>query len=273
MDTDLHFFIFVRVATIPANYVHGDSLPLSEKYYSLLHRIPPVSLIDVDFFDHCGGFLVPTLYNVCPGVCTFCGQGVQPRVVHAFGPVSHIIIATPTAPPTTSASSLHHPLVMGASPVCRPGLPEDDPVVATPAVPVGVSAAPPPTPTTVTAVTMDWLPSGRVLVFTTVLVEEEDAALPLDVVELPDEGVMVCTPPPTVDTTVRPTLLVLVMAWPRVREVEEEAVVVGDSPAEVELDVVEPEPGLATTAPLDVVEDVAPAPADVVLVLEGAPPP
>ena len=75
--------------------------------------------------------------------------------MHAFELASHIIIATPTAPPTTSTISLHHPLVIGASPVCRPGLPEDDPVVATPAVPVGVSAAPPPSPTTVTAVTTD----------------------------------------------------------------------------------------------------------------------
>ena len=158
---------------------------------------------------------------------------------------------------------------MGASAVCNPGLPEDDPVVATPAVPVGVFAASPPAPTTVTAVTTDWLPLGSVLVCTTVLVRE-DCVLLLDVVvELPDEDEMVWTPPPTVETTVRPTLLVLVMTSPRVREVEEVDVVEGDSPAEVEVDVVELEVVPATGAPFDevlvdvVVLGVEPAPAGV----------
>ena len=163
---------------------------------------------------------------------------------------------------------------MGASAVCRPGLPEDDPVVVTPAVPVGVSAATPPAPTTVTAVTTDWLPLGSVLVCTTVLVRE-DAGLLLDVVETPDEGEMVCTPPPTVETMVRPTLFVLVTTSPGVREVEEVAVVEGDTPAEVDVDVVELELEPATIAPLDeVLVDVvlevvlAPAPAGVVLGVE-----
>ena len=164
--------------------------------------------------------------------------------MHEFGPASHIIIATPTAPPTTSTISLHHPLVMGASAVCKRGLPEDDPEAASPAVLVGeATATPPPAATTVTAVTTEWLPLGSVLVCTTVLVVE-DCALLLDVVELPDEGEMVCTPPPTVETMMRPTALVLVMTSPCVRGPDEVAVVEGDSPAEVEVDVVALEPGL-----------------------------
>lgn len=181
-------------------------------------------------------------------------------------PASHIIAAaTTTAPPTTSTISLHHPLVMAASAVCSPGLPEDDPVVPAPAVPVGVSAAPPPAPTTVTAVTTDWLPLGSTLVCKTVLVRD-DCVLLLDVVELPDEGEMVWTPPPTVETTVRPTLLVVVMTSPGVREAVEEVVVEGDSPAEVEVDVLELELVPAAGAPFDdVLVDV------VVLGVEAAP--
>ncbi len=68
----------------------------------------------------------------------------------------YIIIATPTAPPTTAKTSTPHPILV-ATPVCNPGLPvavelpETDP---TPAVPLGavVSAALP--ATTVTAVTV-----------------------------------------------------------------------------------------------------------------------
>lgn len=85
---------------------------------------------------------------------------------------------------------------------------------------------------------------------TTVLVME-DCVLLLDVVEPPGEGEMVCTPPPTVETMVRPTLLVLVMTSPRVGEAEEAPVVEGDSPAEFEVDVVELEPAPVTIAPLD----------------------
>lgn len=207
--------------------------------------------------------------------------------MHGFGAAQHhIIIANPTAPPTTSTISLHHPLVIAASAVCRRGLPEEDPVLATPAVPVGVSVAAAPSPTTVTAVTTDWLPLGSVLVCTMVLVEE-DCALLLEVVAPPDEGVMVCTPPPMVETMVRPTLLVLVMTSPRVSEAEVE-VVEGDPAAEVEGDAVELEPEPAATAPLEevlvdvVIEDgLEPWPAGVVLVsvlgvegvLEGVSPP
>lgn len=148
-------------------------------------------------------------------------------------------------------------------------------MVATPAVPVGVSVGTPPAPMTVTAVTTDWLPLGNVLVCTTVLVME-DSVLLLEVVEPPGEGEMVCTPPPTVETMVRPTLLVLVTTWPCVREAEEVAVVEGDSPAEVEVEVDVAEPSEpATVASLDeVLVDVVGegalglAPASAVLVSE-----
>lgn len=90
-------------------------------------------------------------------------------------------------------------------------------------------------------------------------------------VEPPDEGVMVCTPPPTVETMVRPTLFVLVTTWPCVREGDEVPVAEGDAPAEIEADVVEAEPAAIT--PLDEVllEDVvmgelSPALAEVALV-------
>ena len=103
---------------------------------------------------------------------------------------------------------------------------------------------------------------GSVLVCTTVLVTE-DCVLLLDVLELPGEGEMVCTPPPTVETMVRPTLFVLVITWPRVREAEEAVVGEGDSPG---VDAVELESTPGTTAPLDeVLVDV------VVGVLEPAP--
>ena len=141
----------------------------------------------------------------------------------------------------------------------------------TPAVPEGVSAATPPAPTTVTAVTTDWLPLGRVLVCTIVLVVEDDVVL-LGGLELPAEGEMVWTPPPTVETTVRPTLLVLVMTSPFVKEGDEAAVAEapvgeGDAPAEVDVDVVGLELAPPTIAPLDeVLVDVV-----VGVVLEPAP--
>ena len=119
-------------------------------------------------------------------------------------------------------------------------------MVATPAVPVGVFAASPPALTTVTAVTTDWLPLGSVLVCTTVLVVDDWVLLP-EVVEPPAEGVMVWTPPPTVETIVRPTLLVLVTTSPFVRE----AVADGDPPAEAELDGLEPVPDAPATPPLE----------------------
>ena len=67
-------------------------------------------------------------------------------------------------------------------------------------------------------------------------------------VEPPAEGEMVRTPPPTVETMVRLTLLVLVTTSPRVRE--------GDWLAGAEVDVVGVELEPAAIAPLDEVVEV-----------------
>ena len=123
---------------------------------------------------------------------------------------AHIIIAAPTAPPTTRTISFLHPLVNGASPVCKLGLPVVVAVEATPADPVGVSLAALAPATTVIAVTTDLLPSAKVLVCTTVLVEDGALWVFVEVVAL-DVGEMVLAPPPTVETMVRPTPLVVVI--------------------------------------------------------------
>ncbi len=132
-------------------------------------------------------------------------------------PCSYIIPANTTAPPTTSTISLPHPLVMTASPVCNDGF-EADVVLATPAAPVGVSTAGLLPPTTVTAVTTDLLPFGRVDVCTTTLVWAAALWAAIDVM-LP-VGETVETPPPTVDMTTSPTPFVVVASWPAVRETE-----------------------------------------------------
>ena len=153
--------------------------------------------------------------------------------------------ATTTAPPTTSTISLPKLRLITASPVCRPGLPALVALDDTPALPVGVSAAVWPAATTVTAVTTDLLPFGKVLVWTTVLVCE-DALLVFVEVVAPDEGVRVVAPPPTVETTVRPTPLVVVTTCPAVREIEAPAVLVldvEDPPALVLAAVVNPDTG------------------------------
>lgn len=127
------------------------------------------------------------------------------------------IPATTTAPPTTHNISLPHPRVIVASPVCRPGL---DPVVvvATPAFPLGVSPALAPPLMIVTAVTTLLLPFAKVLVWYATLVW---APAGMEVVgEEPLLGVTVRAPPPTVEITMRPTPLVLVITSPAVRETE-----------------------------------------------------
>ena len=131
-------------------------------------------------------------------------------------PHSHYNIpATTTAPPTTHNISLPHPRVIVASPVCRPGLDDVD-VVPTPAVPLGVSPAWAGPPIIVTAVTTLLLPLGRVLVWYATLVWAPGG---MEVVgEEPLLGVMVRAPPPTVETTMRPTPLVVVITSPAVRE-------------------------------------------------------
>ena len=126
--------------------------------------------------------------------------------------------ATPTAAPSTIAISLPQPLVITASPVCNPGCPVPVPVDPAPAVPDGVCALPPPAPITVTAVMVDCCPLGRVLVWTSVEVSEERVA----VFDEDLDGETVLAPPPTVEMTVTPTLLVVVMTWPAVSDAEEE---------------------------------------------------
>ncbi len=127
------------------------------------------------------------------------------------------IPATTTAPPTTHNISLPHPRVIAASPVCNPGLDPVD-VVPTPAVPLGVSPSGLGGETTVTAVTTLALPLGRVLVEYATLVTAPPGT---DLVgEEPLVGVMVRAPPPTVEMTVRPTRLVVVITSPAVREME-----------------------------------------------------
>lgn len=79
--------------------------------------------------------------------------------------LAHIIIATPTAPPTTANISFPNPIVLGAKPVCNPGLPSAVPLAGPgPAVPLGTESLTPAAATTVTAVTVDLLPSGKVVV-------------------------------------------------------------------------------------------------------------
>lgn len=128
-------------------------------------------------------------------------------MINSISSPSHIIIATPTAPPTTANISRPKPIVFGANPVCRPGLEAGVPLEApTPAVPLGTELSTPPAATTVTAVTVDWLPSGKVVVRREVVVC--NCALPVVVAELEPEllpcGATVREPPPTVVTMVTP---------------------------------------------------------------------
>lgn len=106
---------------------------------------------------------------------------------------------------------------MTASPVCNPGL-EAEVVLPTPAVPVGVFTWGLLPPTTVTAVTTDLLPLGRVDVCTTTLVWAAAWLVATDVMLPVSVGVTVETSPPTVDMTTSPTPFVVVTTWPAVRE-------------------------------------------------------
>lgn len=90
-----------------------------------------------------------------------------------------------------------------------------------PASPEGVAAAPSLPGTTVTAVTVLWLPSGRVVVCKTTEVLEVRRVLRLD--DVMDVGDLlwvdlesVTYPPPTVETMVTPSALVVVMTSPAV---------------------------------------------------------
>ena len=161
------------------------------------------------------------------------GKGTGKKHPHPL----YSIPATTTAPPTTHNISLPHPRVIVASPVCRPGLDPVD-VVPTPAVPLGVSPALLAPLMIVTAVTTLLLPLARVLVWYATLVW---ALAGMEVVgEEPLLGVMVRAPPPTVETTMRPTPLVVVITSPAVREMELPPSVMG---AAVGVDVKEPTTG------------------------------
>lgn len=86
-----------------------------------------------------------------------------------------MIIATATAPPSIRTISL--PILAAAAPDCKPGCPAVVVAGLTPAVPLGVGAAEYGAGTTVMAVTVLWLPSGKVVVCRTVeVMEREDAA-------------------------------------------------------------------------------------------------
>ena len=143
---------------------------------------------------------------------------------------SHNIKANPTAPPITPTTSQPQLLDLGARPaLCR--LPEGPVVVpggeVAPADPVGVANPAP--EMIVTAVMVDWLPSGNVVVCRMRLVwtppapppaaEEPEPLSPapaLPVGVLPAGPPRVTTPPSMVVTTVTPAALTVVMTWPEV---------------------------------------------------------
>ena len=146
-----------------------------------------------------------------------CRSERNPLLLFCTPPIPHIIIATPTAPPTTANISRPNPIVLGANPVCNPGLLPSVPLAApTPAVPLGTDSSAELAGTIVTAVTVLLLPSGNVVVRREVVVcdcraevvvaELESEALPL--------GASVLEPPPTVVTMVTPWALTLVTTSP-----------------------------------------------------------
>ena len=128
---------------------------------------------------------------------------------------------TPTAPPTTANISFPKPIVLGAKPVCNPGLPAAVPLAAPgPAVPLGTESLGSLAATTVTAVTVDRLPSGKVVIRLVVVVW--DGARRVEVAEFPEPdepppGGRVFEPPPTVVTIVTPCAFTLVTTWPELR--------------------------------------------------------
>ena len=127
------------------------------------------------------------------------------------------------------------PILAAAAPDCKPGCPVVVVAGLTPAVPLGVGAVENGAGTTVMAVTVLWLPSGRVVVCRIVEVIEPEAA-PWEegaaVVAAPDppaddakvsvvdgrevsvEGERVTKPPPMVLTIVTPDPSVVVMTDP-----------------------------------------------------------
>ena len=142
------------------------------------------------------------------------------RLIYTLRVCPHIIIATPTAPPTTANISLPKPTVLGAKPVCNPALAAAVPLASpTPAVPLGTESSTSVGATTATDVTVDLLPSGRVVVRREVVVcgcglRVVVASLEPDPLPLGD---MVREPPPTVATIVTPCALMVVTTSPSLR--------------------------------------------------------
>ena len=133
----------------------------------------------------------------------------------------HIIIATPTAPPTTAIISRPKPIDLGAKPVCSPGETAAVPLAEPgPAAPLGTDSSTALAGTTVTAVTVDCLPSARVVVRREVVVFDcglRDVVVAESEPESLSLGAMVREPPPTVVTMVTPSALMLVTTSPSLR--------------------------------------------------------
>ncbi len=130
----------------------------------------------------------------------------------------HIIIATATAPP--SIKTISFPILAAAAPDCKPGEPVDVVAGLAPAVPLGVGAAEYGAGTTVMAVMVLWLPSGKVVVCRIVEVmeredaAEDDGAPVVAAPAFPADSVRVTKPPPTVLTIVAPVPSVVVTTDP-----------------------------------------------------------
>ena len=152
----------------------------------------------------------------------------------------HISIAMPTVPPITQSISFITLPVRTATPVCNPGAAVPVPVPVpciTPASPVGVGLSSPGFGTMVIAVTVDWLPSGRVVVRKITL--DLELCLRVDkptkelgsVVNVGTYDViepMVLASPPTVVTMMTPNELVIVKTEPTELDSESSSVGVGD---------------------------------------------
>lgn len=118
------------------------------------------------------------------------------------------------APP--SIKTISFPILAAAAPDCKPGWPVVVVAGLAPAVPLGVGAAEYGAGTTVIAVTVLWLPSGRVVVWRIVEVMEREDADGAAVVAPPEPpvGERVTKPPPTVLTMVTPDPSTVVTTGP-----------------------------------------------------------
>ena len=205
----LHFLIF-------NSYLQMCGLHLSLPSTShLFNRMSPPTII---YCKQSSKPLTPRIHTSCMA------RGylfpLSDAHIYTFRIYPHIIIATPTAPPTTANISFPKPMVLGAKPVCNPALAAAVELASpTPAVPLGMESSTSLAATTATDVTVDLLPSGRVVVRREVVVC--GSALRVVVASLdPDPlplGAMVREPPPTVVTMVTPWALTLVTTSPSLR--------------------------------------------------------